>query len=383
MSTEKAKRLLKKYLNDQSSPQEELVIAQWYKKLLDSGTTDFNPAELEKVKARMENRLMQSIKKNRIQFKRRRLFQYFGAAAAALFLGVLSYTYYIIEVAYHPLEKSELVALMPSPQHVLIRFSNGKIVNPDTIVEGKFFPIEKGLEMQKTKSGKIQFIAQANYSGRQVSSTIQTSGATHFGVVLSDGTEVYVNANSRFTFPAAFGKDDRVVALKGEAYFEVFKTAQHSRFYVKTKDQTIKVLGTKFNVSAIGASPITKTTLVEGSVSVTPKDKAFKEVIIKPNQQLVLKGDGTQVLKVDAPAVMSWKDGYFVFNGKNTLEVLGQIGSWYNLEVENEHNGNLVEYIGKIPTEVSLGELLNILNYTGIQAQVLKNKNGKLKLIIL
>ena len=88
-----------------------------------------------------------------------------------------------------------------------------------------------------------------------------------FKLILSDGTEVYLNADSRLVYPSRFTGKERSVFLDGEAYFRVAKDAGHP-FIVRTQTLQTRVLGTEFNVSGYEGSD-TEVTLVEGSVEVS------------------------------------------------------------------------------------------------------------------
>src|SRR5690606_33644254 len=119
--------------------------------------------------------------------------------------------------------------------------------------------------------------------------------------------------DSKLTYPSQFDQDKRAVELEGEAYFEVSKTQTKLPFLVKTRDQTVEVLGTQFNIFAYGDEPNVRTTLVEGSVKVVPvktaqsdKDTRVSEstssTILKPGQQSTVINGYTTVNEVDVVA---------------------------------------------------------------------------------
>lgn len=85
-------------------------------------------------------------------------------------------------------------------------------------------------------------------------------------MILSDGTQVWLNAQTRFTYPVAFGQGERRVCLEGEAYFEVMPG--HASFLVETQRMNVRVLGTSFNVNAYPDEETTVATLVRGKVEV-------------------------------------------------------------------------------------------------------------------
>jgi ferric-dicitrate binding protein FerR (iron transport regulator) len=113
--------------------------------------------------------------------------------------------------------------------------------------------------------------------------------------VLADGTQVWLNADSRLKFAGNFGKSGpREVFLEGEAYFEVAKDEQHP-FLVRTHDLTTHVLGTKFNVRAYAGLSNIEVTLLEGKVMLSaPSASAGKEdtLYLEPNQKALFAAIG-------------------------------------------------------------------------------------------
>ena len=108
-----------------------------------------------------------------------------------------------------------------------------------------------------------------------------TPRARQYNLELSDGTKVWLNASSSITFPTSFAANERKVILTGEVYFEVAKDKTRP-FRVSVNDMQVNVLGTHFNVNAYDDEDAVNTTLLEGSVLLTEKDK---KVLLKPGQQ--------------------------------------------------------------------------------------------------
>ena len=100
-------------------------------------------------------------------------------------------------------------------------------------------------------------------------------------LTFSDGSKVWVNAGTRVIYPTEFEKDKREIYVDGEIYIEVARDEERP-FYVRTKDMNVRVLGTKFNVTAYESEPIRSVVLAQGCVQVettqTPK------AILAPNQ---------------------------------------------------------------------------------------------------
>ena len=153
-------------------------------------------------------------------------------------------------------------------------------------------------DKQKTEIGKINQVIEVpagNYSTK---------------IILSDGTKVWLNANSVFKYPQSFTGKKRIVKLDGEAYFEVAKDAKKS-FVVQTKKYDIEVLGTKFNVEAYTSSDIFKTILYEGKVRVANKAEFM---ILRPNQTALYDKGKLNLLNEADKNSVQWKDGIIYIN---------------------------------------------------------------------
>lgn len=147
-------------------------------------------------------------------------------------------------------------------------------------------------------------------------------------VTLPDGTTVWLNANSRLTYPAEFRGQMREVQLTGEAYFSVTHDAAHP-FVVVANNVRTKVLGTEFNVrcDATGGASVT---LVEGSVSV---ESQSGRMTITPGENAAVTTGGIEVSQVDVDDIVCWRDGIELFDDSTLRDILLQVGTWYNMSV--------------------------------------------------
>lgn len=206
-----------------------------------------------------------------------------------------------------------------------------------------------------------------------------------YQLTLSDGTKVWLNAGSTLRYPAAFEGSERQVELEGEAYFAVAENPA-SPFRVLSGPQTIEVLGTEFNVSAYADGLGHQTTLVKGSVRLYTSDRAGSErsYLLEPGEQIQITSDGSVLKeKVDAEQFISWKDGYFKFEG-DLERVLQQVSRWYNIEVEYEDASlKREEIIGLVFRDRPLSEVLKLLESTlGTRFKLSKTEKGR-RLIVM
>lgn len=161
--------------------------------------------------------------------------------------------------------------------------------------------------------------------------TVVVPSGKDMKLTLADGTQVWLNANSRLTYPTAFQGKERKVSLQGEAYFKVTHDASHP-FIVTAGDMQTRVLGTEFNVNASDVSH-PHVTLVEGKVSVSAVNNHSNKVIA-PGEDAALNAQGEiKVSHVDTNDVACWRDGIELFDDVTLREILMQMGSWYNVSV--------------------------------------------------
>jgi ferric-dicitrate binding protein FerR (iron transport regulator) len=153
---------------------------------------------------------------------------------------------------------------------------------------------------------------------------------------LSDGTKVWLNADSELKFPTQFNGKLRDVSLKGEAFFEVVNNEKHP-FRVKTKDLFIDVLGTSFNVNSFDDSKLTEVTLSEGKVSLSiEKEKGEKFLgFMKPGQRAVFDQESKLIYSqmVDVDKYISWRQSKLIFRDDNMEEVVKRLSRWFNVEI--------------------------------------------------
>lgn len=151
-------------------------------------------------------------------------------------------------------------------------------------------------------------------------------------VILPDSSEVWLNADSYIEFPETFRRDSRIVAVNGEAFFKITHD-ETSPFIVKSSQIDVRVLGTEFNFNNYnGAS--TQVALVNGKVEILPPSGNRPLAVLSPGEAATCGDDGSiDVAEVDTYALTQWVDGFFYFDDVPMVEVLQELGRWYNLGV--------------------------------------------------
>jgi hypothetical protein len=182
----------------------------------------------------------------------------------------------------------------------------------------------------------------------------------YFSFQLSDGTKVWVNANSRLSFPSRFvGAERKVKLLEGEAYFEVAKRPDQPCI-VETTKANVKVLGTHFNVKNYHGN--FAATLAEGAVEVSHDNNTLQ---LKPMQKAYLRYENLVVDKADLTKELSWKNNVFYFKNDNLKNVMQQIEDWYGVKAKLDRKvTNAETFSGEIKRDVPITQMLDMLEFT-------------------
>lgn len=267
----------------------------------------------------------------------------------------------------------------PDNNKAILTLGSGKQIILDSTGNGMLAQ-QSGAAVIKSANGRIEY--QQNDSltaaNRPVDfNTVSTPKAGEYIITLPDGTIAWLNAASSITFPTAFRGADRTVSVQGEVYLQVAKKASQP-FRVKVKEAIIDVLGTGFNVNAYADEPVTRITLLEGSISLT---KGNERKLLKPGQQLWFRENSdllTLNKTVDTEQVIAWKNGTFDFRDQDFDMVMKQIERWYNMEIKYEGKIPDVKILGIMSRDTPLATLLHSIELTtGIRFKIDNNTSGK------
>ena len=223
-------------------------------------------------------------------------------------------------------QNTKIVKREASP--VLEVVGGGKVILEKE--KDKMIEAGQGVEVQQS-SGMLV------YSDSVVSEYVDTNvlripKGGEFKLQLADGTRVYLNSATDLRYPVAFTGSERRVYLKGEAYFEVAKDAEHP-FIVVTDDVQVRVYGTSFNVNTLGADGV-RTVLVEGKVGIRGQD-SDREYVLKPNELAFYDWNSRdmKIETVDPDLYTLWRKGIFVFERETLENIMNTLSLWYDMEV--------------------------------------------------
>jgi ferric-dicitrate binding protein FerR (iron transport regulator) len=150
-------------------------------------------------------------------------------------------------------------------------------------------------------------------------------------VTLPDGSKIYLNRNSEFSYRKNFGIKGRDVKLTGEAFFEI-SPDKSKPFIIDAGKAKVKVVGTSFNV-------------------ITNNRESAVEVFVKTGKVLVSDNSGSQSIQLDPgfvgtmnskaaakvlntnPNYLSWNTGYLDYSGQKLSVVFKDLKRVYDMDI--------------------------------------------------
>ena len=207
---------------------------------------------------------------------------------------------------------------------IRLQLANGKIIDlTDTLGTINTDNITLNLEQKS-----MQYSSDNNASPAAMN-TLTVPIGRDYKIILADGTEVWLNSDTRLDFPSAFNESDRKITIAGEAYLKVKKDAERP-FIVTLPNGTVAVTGTEFNVNSYkkGQSSVA---LVTGSVTVNNNQQSGK---LTPGRQLTFNNEQfISQTAFDEKMVLSWKEGMFYFDNASLDEIVEVLPRWFGLSV--------------------------------------------------
>lgn len=156
--------------------------------------------------------------------------------------------------------------------------------------------------------------------------------------ILSDGTQVHLNSESRLRYRDQFDGTMREVHLEGEGYFVVTHDTDRP-FLVHTKEVTTKVLGTSFNVRSYSDDSAVVVAVAEGKVAVLESGAGMTEenygAVLEANQwtNYTLSENSFDTQSGDVLALTSWKDDILYYKNEKLVQVAKELERWYGVQV--------------------------------------------------
>lgn len=312
--------------------------------------------DIEKRESRVLSNIMTKIEKPSLKKTRSYKKLPMWYTVAACFIGLAIFGVWTIKSKDHNnnIDVTKLAEnLHPGGNKATLHFSDGSSLGLDQshngIVIGSSITYNDGSVALESNTDKKHIM------------TLSTPRGGQYQIVLSDGTKVWLNADTRLTYPDKFTESQRLVELDGEAYFEVTKSPGRP-FIVMTAKEKIEVLGTHFNVYSYPNELESKVSLQEGKVKVSVP--TGKEKVLAPGQQAVVDGENLHVQQVAIEESISWKNDEFMFNNEPLGTVLKQVARWYDVDIEVDPSLVNMTLWGSVSRLDTFDKVLKIIKMT-------------------
>ena len=263
--------------------------------------------------------------------KKRNLTPYYGVAASIAVLLIVTLFFFIREDKQIVSEKLVVSEIKPIQSRALLVLSTGEQIQ-----------LTKSAQEIQEQDGsvlKIDSVMGVQYdalSTQRVEKPIYNKivvprGGEYF-VTLSEGTKVWLDADSELEYPVFFSGDFREVKLKGNAYFCVTKK-NDKPFVVRAGEFSLKVYGTEFNVNAYDLQNI-ETVLVNGSIGFKANEST-PERMMEPNELAVSDSRTglSEIHQVDIYPYIAWKNQNIVFVNERLESIMEKMARWYDVTV--------------------------------------------------
>ncbi|MBK0378451.1 FecR family protein [Mucilaginibacter segetis] len=359
------KDLLSKYKTGTISEEELSLLEDWYLQWQVS-SHKIDDEEFEKLKDEVWQTLMVLPPTS----KPRSVWPRVSIAASILILLSVGLFLFSREKKTQEKQDQQVVKndVAPGSNKAVLTLANGAHILLTDAKNGKLAD-QNNMQISKTADGRIAYTksghSSPNTDNAPAYNTMTTPRGGQYQLSLSDGTKVWLNAASSITYPVVFSGTKRNVEITGEAYFEVAHN-KDMPFVVSSGNQKIQVLGTHFNIKAYADDDAMSTTLVQGSVLVENLTSG-KTRKLTPGQQanIALKKGDIHISKVNTDEVISWKNGYFIFDNEDITSIMKMLSRWYNVDVVYSHINKNEKFGGTFSRSSNLSEIFANLELVG------------------
>lgn len=352
--------LLENYEAGTCGPEERALLEKWFGERERTSNWQWSSEEERRdVQLQMRSNIEDRIRPTKNRHRGVRVL-YFKRAmvAASLLLCCITTVWFFRSKAPRDPAKHIYAAKVIKPGNYapLLTLFDGSEISLEGTKTGVLYH-KGGVKVSRLTNGQLQY--ETTRTVATGSNSLSVPKGAEYRLILPDGTIVWLNSASSFSWPAAFTGKERLVALSGEGFFEVAKNSEQP-FRVKARNTEIVVTGTRFNIDAYEDNDHIYTTLVDGGVNVSAEHNVIN---LKPGQQAITRPGSNYIQRriVDADHALAWMRGNFLFEDQDIHSIMREVARWYNVEVRYEGTLNPVKFGGTYSRSKSLEELLKYL----------------------
>jgi transmembrane sensor len=158
-----------------------------------------------------------------------------------------------------------------------------------------------------------------------------TDNQKNLQVTLPDGSNIFLNRNTRLSYRENFGRHGRNVTLSGEAFFEITPDEKNP-FVIDAGKASIKVLGTSFNVITSNSDSAVEVYVRTGKVMVSDNE-GTKSLILDPGYIGKMDSGSSEKSLNDDANYMAWNTGVLIYDGQTLDVVFRDLKKVYNMDI--------------------------------------------------
>ena len=238
-------------------------------------------------------------------------------------------------------------------------------------------------------SGVVAFLNVETFNmetAGKLDTTVTTPPGQNSKIVLPDSSVVWLNSGTTLTYNNKFSIENREIKLEGQAFFEVERN-EKIPLVVHCNDLEVRVLGTKFDVSAYPEDRDIRVVLESGKVELNQENNNSFDHILRPGEKAEFNTYSKElaISKVDTYQYTSWKDGILIFKNDRMDEVLEKLKRWYNIDIEVKDPKVYELVFNATIVNESVEEIFDLIKYTcSVNYEIIHSKSPEIpeKIII-
>ena len=339
---------------------------------------NINPYEKQLENKRLEKLWISISKKTVTRNRSKRIYIWSAAASVVAILGISMLLYFSGNPENEFVDFSSVAKVTEDTDEVRLILSDNseKTFSSDDLEikynnEGEIEVTTENGKKSTSITNKIPDAINCNQRGISNSSAVGSKEeqlnqlvvprGKRMSLILSDESRLYLNSGSRAIYPVKFSEKRRELFVEGEAYIEVAHDSKRP-FIAVTDQVTVRVLGTKFNISAYPEDSYCSVVLVEGNVQAEVNSQQIDMV---PNHLLVYQKitKETSLSKTEVLPYISWKDGWLYCKKEKLRVVAEKLSRYYNIKIEfqDEETPEMTLY-GKLDLKTDCSDIFKAIS---------------------
>lgn len=287
---------------------------------------------LYELRSRRQRNLNRFLKNIDGCFGKKRIAYYAIAGMVTLLIG-FSVTFRLMYGEEKTLSSESQVLIPGIYYNISLKLSTGK---NHVLTDSRIFLFESdGINITASSKGKVEYDDRAfldSLSDKVLYNELIVPRGRECEITLSDGTQIYLNAQSKLIYPVSFkGKIVREVYMEGEAYMKVAHNSS-SPFVVKSPRLQAKVLGTSFNIKDYPDDNVYGIALVEGKLQVN--NELESPIVLLPGEEVYGDKDVGVFGKkerADMEGATAWMHETLYFNNRTLGDIAKELERRYDI----------------------------------------------------